>query len=113
MNNIRFEASRQISNKTKEYLKDKINELGTSSKNITDLCRGKNEFKTDCQPKSYLVKNQIGDLLVDSHTRWKNYSHLPNKHWVSDVRQKEIHTDEPLEPDTFDVEIVITKAEKV
>jgi hypothetical protein len=43
MNNVRFKASRKISIKAREYLKDQINELGTNSKNknITDLCRGK------------------------------------------------------------------------
>jgi hypothetical protein len=43
----------------KEYLKEEINELGTNrnNKNITDLSRGINEFKTGCQPRSYLVKD--------------------------------------------------------
>jgi hypothetical protein len=50
------------------------------------------------------------DLLVDSHilNRWKNYSQLLNIQRVSDVRQIEIHTAEPLvpEPNPFEVEKV-------
>jgi hypothetical protein len=42
LNNVRREASRHFRNKKREYLKDKINELATNSKNknITDLYRG-------------------------------------------------------------------------
>ncbi|PNF29521.1 hypothetical protein B7P43_G01938 [Cryptotermes secundus] len=43
------------------------------------------------------------DNSLDSHNilnRWRNYfSHLLNAHRVSDVRQSEIHTAEPLVPD--------------
>jgi hypothetical protein len=59
------------------------------------------------------VKVENGDLLADSHNilnRWKNYfSKLLNVHSVSDVRQKEIHTAEPIVPDPslFEVEIPI------
>jgi spore coat protein U-like protein len=44
LNNVRREASRYFMNKKREYLKDKINEFATNSKNknITDLCRGIN-----------------------------------------------------------------------
>jgi hypothetical protein len=47
LNNVRREASIHFRNKKKEYLKDKINELATNSKNknIRDLYRGINEFK--------------------------------------------------------------------
>jgi hypothetical protein len=59
-------------------LKDKIDELATNSKNknIRDLCRGINDFKRGYQPRSNSVKDENGDLLVDSHNilnRWKNY----------------------------------------
>jgi hypothetical protein len=49
LNNVRREASRHFKNKKREYLKGKINELGTNSKNknIRDLYRGINEFKRD------------------------------------------------------------------
>jgi hypothetical protein len=53
-------------------------------------------------------------LLVDSHIlnrRKKYFSQLLNVHRVSDVRQVEIHTAEPLVPDptSFEVEIAIAK----
>jgi hypothetical protein len=48
------------------------------------------------------VKDENGDLLADSHNilnRWKNYfSQLSNVHNISDVRQIEVHTAEPLAP---------------
>jgi hypothetical protein len=75
---VRREASRYFRNKKWEYLKDKINELATDSKNknIRDLYRGINEFKIGYQPRNSLVKDENGDLLGDSHNilnRWKNY----------------------------------------
>jgi hypothetical protein len=47
LNNVRCEVSRHFRNKNREYLKDKINELTTNSKNknIRDLYRDINEFK--------------------------------------------------------------------
>jgi hypothetical protein len=44
MNNVRRQASRQFRNKKKEYLKDKIKELATNSKNkdTRDLYKGIN-----------------------------------------------------------------------
>jgi hypothetical protein len=44
MSNIRWEASKHFRNKGKEYLKDKINELESNSRNenIRDLYRGIN-----------------------------------------------------------------------
>jgi hypothetical protein len=47
LNNARHEASRHSRNKKREYLKAKINELETNSKNkhITELYRGINDFK--------------------------------------------------------------------
>jgi hypothetical protein len=59
------------------------------------------------------VKDENGDLFVDSHNilnRWENYfSQLLNMHYVSDVRQIEVHTAEPLVsgPSCLEVEIVI------
>jgi hypothetical protein len=46
----------------REYLKGKINELTTNSKNknIGDLYRGINEFKRGHQPRSNFVKNKNG-----------------------------------------------------
>jgi hypothetical protein len=68
LNNVRCEASRHFRNKKREYLKDKINERSTNSKNknIRDLYRGINEFKRGYQPRNNLVKDGNGDLLADS-----------------------------------------------
>jgi hypothetical protein len=44
LNNVRHEANRYFRNKKREYLKDKLNELATNSKNknIRELYRGIN-----------------------------------------------------------------------
>ncbi|PNF34871.1 hypothetical protein B7P43_G03116 [Cryptotermes secundus] len=117
LNNIRRETSRHFRNKKREYLKDKIDDLAmnNNNKNIRDLYRGINDFKRGYQPSSNLVKDENGDLLADSHNilnRWRNYySQLLNVRRVSDVRQTEIHTAEPLIPDPspFEVESAIAK----
>jgi hypothetical protein len=82
------------------------------------LSRGINEFKRGYQPRSNLVKDENGDLLADSNTivnRWKGYfSQLSNVHNISDVRQIEIHTAEPIVPGPghLDVKINIAKLQK-
>jgi hypothetical protein len=97
LNNVRHEARRHFRNKKREYLKDKINELSTNSKNkyIRDLYRGINKFKRGCRPRNNLVKDENGDLLADSQNvlcRWKNYfSQLLNAHSAGDVMQIEVH----------------------
>jgi hypothetical protein len=57
------------------------------------------------------VKDENGDLLADSHNtlnRWKNYfSQLLNVHNVSDVRQIEVHTAEPIVPGPSRLEVKI------
>jgi glucan phosphorylase len=98
-NNVRHEASKNFRNKMKKYLKGKINELTMNSKNknknIREQYRGINEFK-----RGNLMMDENGDLLADSHNilnKRKNYfSQLLNVHRVSDVRQVEIHTAEPI-----------------
>jgi hypothetical protein len=49
------------------------------------------------------MKDENGNLFADSHNilnRWKNYfCELSNIYRISDVRQIEIHTAEPLVPD--------------
>jgi hypothetical protein len=117
LNNVRREASRHFKNKKREYPKYKINDLATNSKNknIRDLYRGRNEFKRGYQARNNLVKDENGNLLADSHNifnMWKNYfSQLLNLHNVSDVRQIEVHTAEPLVPgpSRLEVEIAIAK----
>jgi hypothetical protein len=65
--------------------------MNSKSKNIRDLCRGMNEFKRSCQPRNNLLKDENGDLLLNSHSilnKWKNYfSQLLHVHNVSDIRQ--------------------------
>jgi hypothetical protein len=117
LKNLRRETSRTFRNKKREYLKGKINELDTNNKNknITDLYRGTDEFKKGYQPRINIVKDENGDLLVDPQSvlyRWKNFfNQVLNIHGVHNVRQKDIHTAEPLvpEPSLVEVEIAIGK----
>ena len=93
----------------------KIEELETNSKinNIRDLYRGINDVKKGYQPRRGIVKDEKGDLVADPHSimaRWRNYfSQILNVHGVSEVRQAEIHTAEPLvpEPSALEVELAI------
>jgi hypothetical protein len=59
LNNIRPEAIRHFRNKKREYMKDKIDELATNSKNknVRDLYTGINEFKGGYQTIRNLVKD--------------------------------------------------------
>jgi hypothetical protein len=63
------EASRHFRNKRRKYLKNKINELAAHSMNmsIRYLCRGIHYFKKGYQPRTNVVKDEIGDLLADSY----------------------------------------------
>jgi hypothetical protein len=79
LNNIKREASRHFRYKKRKYLKEKINEVASNSRNqdIRDLYGGINEFKKGYQRRSNLVKDENGDLHTDSHNisnRWKDYS---------------------------------------
>jgi len=88
LSNVRRDASRHFRNKKKEYLKARIWELETDSKikNIRDLYRGINDFKKDYQPRTYIIKDEKGNLVADSHSilaRWKNhFSQQLNVHRV-------------------------------
>jgi len=92
-------------NKNKAYLRAKIKELETNSniQNIRVLYKGINDFKKGYQPRCYIVKDEKGDLVADSHSigaRWRKYfSQLFNMHGVKDFGQAEIHTAEPLVPE--------------
>jgi hypothetical protein len=65
------------------------------------------------QPETNIVKDERGDLVTDCHSillSWRNhFSQLSNINGVSDVRQTEIHTAEPLEsePSAFKVDLAI------
>jgi hypothetical protein len=109
-----------LRNKKWEYLKDRINELESNSKNsdIRDLYRGINEFKKGYHPRTNLVKDERGDLLVDPHrilNRWKNYfCLLLNVQGAGGVRQTERHRYEPLvpEPSASEVEVAVGKLKR-
>ena len=117
LNKVRREVSRHFRNKKKAYLRAKIEELETNSKNknIRDLYRGISDFKKGYRPRCNIVKDEKGDLVADSHSivvRWRNYfSQLFNVHVVKDAGQAEIHTAEPLvpEPSASEIELAIDK----
>ena len=91
LNDVRREVSRHFRNKKKAYLRAKIEELETNSKitNIRDLYMGISDFKKGYQPRCNIVKEEKGDLVVDSLSivdRWRKYfSQLFNVHGVMDV----------------------------
>jgi hypothetical protein len=61
--------SRHFRNKKKTCLKAKIEELKTNrkiKKNIRDLYRGISDFNNGYQPIPNTVKDDNGDLVVDS-----------------------------------------------
>ena len=120
--NERREASRTLRNKKRGYLKEKLNEVETNSKNknIRDLYKGIKEFKNGYQPRVNVIKDENGDLLADSPSilnRWKNYFaqllnvHRPNR---NDRDEIEIQTAEPFipEPTLSEVEIAIENLKK-
>jgi DNA repair photolyase len=61
LNTVRREASRHFRIRKREYLKEKINEDASNSKNknIRDMYRGINEFKKAYQHRSNLVKMRM------------------------------------------------------
>jgi len=69
-------------------------------------------------PRTNLVKDEKGDLVTDSNSvlaRWRNhFSQLFVVHGVSDSRQTEIHTAEPLvpEPSAYEFEMAIEKLKR-
>jgi hypothetical protein len=95
----------------------KTEELETNSKikTIRKLYRGNSDFKKGYQPKTNRVKNEKGDWVAHSRSilaRWRKYfSQLLNVRGITNVRQTEIHTAEPLvpEPSASDVELAIEK----
>jgi hypothetical protein len=118
--NVRREASRHFRKKKREYLKDKINELESNSKNknIRDLYRGITEFKKGYQPRTYLVNDERVDLLADPQkimNRWKNYfCQLLKVQRAGGIRQTEILTAEPFVPErsASEAEVAIRKLKR-
>ena len=84
------------------YLKAKIDQLETDCKikHFRDI----SDIKNGYQPTTniLIVKVEKGDLIADSHSTlatWGNhFSQLLNVHGVSDIKQTDIHTTEPLVP---------------
>ena len=70
LNNIRRDASRHFRNKKKAYMKVKIAKVETNSKikNVRNLYRGINDLKKGYQPRTTIVKDEIGDFMADSHS---------------------------------------------
>jgi len=106
LNNVRCEASRHFRSTKKEYLKQKLIYLKLTvrlKKKVRDLYRSISDFKKGYQPRTNIVQDDKGDVVTGSHsifTRWRNcISQLFKVHGVSDVRQTEIHTAEPLVPE--------------
>jgi len=70
------------------------------------------------QPRTNIEKDEKSDFFTDSHivfAGWGNhFSQLVNVHGVSDVRQTEINTAEPLvpEPIAFEVQMAIEKLKR-
>ena len=111
MNNVKRDASRHFRNEKKAYLRAKIEELETNSKinNIRDLYMGINDMKKGYEPRTRIVKDEKCDLVADCHSvmaRWRTFfSQILNVHGVSDVRQAEIYTSEPLVPELSFLEV--------
>jgi hypothetical protein len=121
VNNIRHDVSIHFRKKKREYLKAKINEPETNSKNknIRDLYRGINDLKKGYQPRNNVVKDEKGDLFADPHSilaRWRNhFSQLLNVDWFDNFRQTKIHTVELLvpEPSASEFEMAIEKLKRL
>jgi len=119
LNNVRYEASKHLRGKKRRNIRKlKLKNLKLTVKNIRDLYRGISDFKYDYQPRTNIAKDEKGDLFTDCHIilgMWKkHFSQLLNVHGVSDVRQTDIHTAEPLvpQPSTFEVEMAIEKLKR-
>jgi hypothetical protein len=121
LNNVRRNASRHFRNKKKVFLKAKIEELESNNNinKVRDLCRSINDYTKGYQARTIIVKDEKVDVVADSHSimvRWRNYFfQLLNLHGVKDNGQVEIHTAEPLVPETsdFEFELAIEKLKKL
>ncbi len=76
---------------------------------------GISDFKEGYKPRTNVIKDEKGDLVADSYSimsRWRKYfSQLLNVHGVNDIKHTDIHTAEPLVPESsaFEVELAIEK----
>jgi hypothetical protein len=82
------------------------------------LYKGINEFKKGHQLRINIIKDENGNLITDPQSdlnRWKNsFNQVLNVHGVHLVRDMDIHTGEPLVPETslVKVEIAIGKLKR-
>jgi hypothetical protein len=104
-------------NKKRQYLRDKINELQSNSKNknIRGLYRGTN--KKGYQPRTNLVKTREATYLriLKIWNAWKNnFCQLLNVHGAGGVKQTEMHTAEPSvpQPSASEAEVAIGKLKR-
>jgi hypothetical protein len=79
------------------------------------LYRGITEFKDDYQPRTNLVRDARGDLLVGPHNifnRWKNYfCQLLKVQGAGGIRQTEMRTAEPIVPEPSASEAEVASGE--
>ena len=79
------------------------------------MYRGISDFELGYQSTNHIVKDEKDNLLTDSHfslARWSNHSFkLFNVYGVSDVRQWEMQTADPVvpQPSAFEAEMSIKK----
>jgi hypothetical protein len=68
LNNAMCETSRNLRNRKKNGVSERINELKTNNKNRTvrHLYRIINECKNCCQLRIYLIKDENCNLLADT-----------------------------------------------
>ena len=66
----RCETNRTLRNKNRDYLKGKLSEIDTNSKNknIRDLYKGIKDFKKGYQAMVNVIKNENEELLADSNS---------------------------------------------
>ena len=76
------------------------------------------DFKKGCKPRNNSVKNDKVGLVIDSYIIFaglrKHFSQILNVHRANDVRQAEIHSAEPLVPESsaFEVEMATGKLKR-
>jgi hypothetical protein len=67
-------------------MRAKIYDLENNSKikNIRDMCRSINDFQKGYHPRTSIVNDEKGDLVIDSHiilARWKNLISVTECTW--------------------------------
>ena len=76
------------------------------------MYRGISDFKKGYQPITNIVKDEMCDLVTDSHSNLAKWSYLFSQLFNTyGVTQTEIHRAEPLVPEStaFEVEMAIEK----